>query len=178
MQAVYEHSSEYHLVVAEIRGGRFRLEEMNPAALRMYKATRDQVIGRTLDECLRPEAAAVVNARLTACLEANAPQQYEFVYDGNIIEGIASPLPPVRGLGRQIALSPRHVTQRRNLEEHLRQSQKMETVGQLTGGLAHDFNKLLSGISGSLELLKIRKDQGRLDEINPYISAAQRASPR
>jgi PAS domain S-box-containing protein len=178
IQAVYEHSSEYHLVVAEIRGGQFRLEEMNPAALKMYKATRVQVIGRTVDECLSPEAAAVVNARLTACLEANAPQQYEFVYDGNIIEGIASPLPPVRGLGRQIALSARDVTERRNLEEQLRQSQKMEAVGQLTGGLAHDFNNLLSGISGSLELLKIRKDQGRLDEIDRYIAAAQGASQR
>jgi PAS domain S-box-containing protein len=178
IQAVYEHSSEYHLVVAEFRRGQFRLEEMNPAALKMYKATRDQVIGRTIDECLRSEEAAVVNARLTACLEANAPQQYEFIYDGNIIEGIASPLPPVRGLGRQIALSARDVTERRNLEEQLRQSQKMEAVGQLTGGLAHDFNNLLSGISGSLELLKIRKDQGRLDEIDRYISAAQGASQR
>src|ERR1700730_18535736 len=178
IQAVYEHSSEYHLVVAEIRGGQFRLEEMNPAALKMHKATRDQVIGRTIDECLRPEEAAVVNARLTACLVAAAPQQYEFPYDGNIIEGIASPLPPVRGLGRQIALSARDVTERRNLEEQLRQSQKMEAVGQLTGGLAPDFNNLLSGISGSLELLKLRKDQGRLDEIDRYIAAAQGASKR
>src|SRR6266850_3902341 len=63
IQAVYEHSSEYHLVVAEIPRGRFRLEEMNPAALKMYKATRDQVIGRTTDECLGPEVAALVNAR-------------------------------------------------------------------------------------------------------------------
>jgi PAS domain S-box-containing protein len=149
IQAVYEHSSEYHLVVAEIRGGQFRLEEMNPAALKMYKATRDRVIGRTIDECLRPEEAAVVNARLTACLEANAPQQYEFIYDGNIIEGIASPLPPVRGLGRQIALSARDVTERRNLEEQLRQSQKMEAVGQLTGAAGRRIDPPSAGLRAS-----------------------------
>ncbi|GJE43066.1 PAS domain-containing protein [Methylobacterium soli] len=63
-------------------------------------------------------------------------------------------------------------------QEALRQSQKMEAVGQLTGGLAHDFNNLLAGISGSLELMQTRMSQGRFNDVDRYLAAAQGASKR
>ncbi|WP_239026802.1 hybrid sensor histidine kinase/response regulator [Geomonas oryzisoli] len=71
-----------------------------------------------------------------------------------------------------------NTTERRHLEEQFRQSQKMESIGRLAGGVAHDFNNMLSVISGAAELSKRKLEDG--EPIGQYleliINAARRSS--
>jgi PAS domain S-box-containing protein len=88
---------------------------------------------------------------------------------------------PVRNAaGEVIAIVPEamELTERRAAEEQLRQAQKMEAVGQLTGGVAHDFNNLLTAITGGLGMVRMRIAQGRPEEAGRYIAAAEDGANR
>ena len=80
--------------------------------------------------------------------------------------------------GRVFELYAEDVTERRALEQQLRQSQKMEAVGRLAGGIAHDFNNLLMVILGYSEFLleRVGPEPGLRTPAQEISNAAQRAS--
>lgn len=83
-----------------------------------------------------------------------------------------------RGVDRDITERQRAEEERKQIQEQLQQSQRMEAIGQLASGVAHDFNNILTGITGYADVLRIRapKDPPVQDLITGILSSADRAA--
>jgi PAS domain S-box-containing protein len=146
--------------------GRFLYEDINPTCERAYGIRREETIGRTVEDVIGPEAARVPFHFFRECLRTGAPQRYvaQRTMAGltRTVDVMVVLVPgETDGGDRFIITSARDITERELLEAQLRQAQKMEAVGQLTGGVAHDFNNLLTAVVSSLELIRSKTAEER-----------------
>jgi len=137
---------------------------------------------QTLFDLLIPEQRASIRERMFAILGSGRMHTEEVVAvarDGHpvhlelslrLVFRDGQPV-CVEGLGRDI-------TERRLLEEHVRQAQKMEAIGVLAGGIAHDFNNLLTGILGYAYMLQSDPETGEkaAEGLDVIVKSAERAA--
>ncbi len=153
------------------------LNAVNPAWTQLLGYREDEIVGTRIDAWIHEEDRALGNSLLETLQQGRAIADIDIrvsAKDGSY-RWINWTFAPAEDVFYSVG---RDVTQRKQLEDQLRQSQKMEAVGQLTGGIAHDFNNLLTGIVGSLDLLQSRMAQGRLDRLDRYINAATASANR
>ena len=164
-----------------------RLTAVNQAGMELIGYPPEEVLGRGLDEFLHPD------------MKPEFKRQYlEPLLGEGWAQGVGKMVSPegrvlymeyrsqliarqgrqayVRGSARDVSQRVRARRELARLEEQLRQAQKMEAVGTLAGGVAHDFNNILTGIMGNLALALRRVDPGH--PLWNYLSTAHTAAQR
>lgn len=159
MQAYFDASPEYLSVVRLTADDTLVYDDLNAASENLFGVKRGEAVGKRPSDILPPKSAESVEFYARECLRTGRALRYEAerTYKLGIPLVANVVVAPIELPGRDGALvlfCGRDLTEQRRTEEALRQSQKMEAVGQLTGGVAHDFNNLLTVIRSSVDLLK------------------------
>ncbi len=157
-----------------------RILEWNREAERIHGWRREEVLGRNystlfLPEETRGEVAANMErvlageptvGRVNPIITRDGAQR---LLQWNVVRILDSDEEPIG-----IMACGQDITERQQLEDQLRQLQKMEAVGQLTAGVAHNFNNMLAGIMGNLELARERAP----DHLETILQDAEHTSQR
>ncbi|SDS54263.1 PAS/PAC sensor hybrid histidine kinase [Halopseudomonas xinjiangensis] len=159
------------------------LKRVNPAWGKLLGYSEEELVGHHVNEfVVSDDHSATVNAYEQAARGEQLQVTNRYRHKDGSVRWLSWTAAPAGNLtyatGRDITCEKEREAELAKAQAQLRQSQKMEAVGQLTGGLAHDFNNLLMAISASLDLIRLRIDQGRPRDTGKYIDAAQGASKR
>lgn len=173
---------KYRLFMEQARDGILALDltgvivEANRETETLLRRRREDIIGKPFIDFLVDADLPETQDKINGLLATTSSRATNLIatQDGDLQLDIVSSRVQVGNQSR-ILIIARDVTERRKLEQQLRQAQKMEAIGQLTGGLAHDFNNLLAVVVGNLDLLT---DQLKDGESQEYAKTALDAALR
>ncbi|PYP45955.1 MAG: hybrid sensor histidine kinase/response regulator [Gemmatimonadetes bacterium] len=177
-------SEAYHRTILEnigdavfIADSHGRYLDVNPRACELTGYAREELLQLTVSDTYpAPDRdAATLRVVAVGSGRATVTERSLLRKDGTVIvvESNARRLPDGRLLG-----AVRDITERKRLEEQLRQAQKMEAVGRLAGGVAHDFNNVLTAIFGYADLMaeEVPPSSAARQDLDEIRKAAQRAT--
>ncbi|MFZ0862651.1 MAG: PAS domain S-box protein [Candidatus Sulfotelmatobacter sp.] len=153
----------------------------NQGAEHIYGYTAKEMIGRPISVLAPKERADEIPAILEKIRHGQRVEYFESVRvtkDKRYLHVSISVSPIHDAEGQVVGASTiaRNITAQKKIEDQLRQSQKMEAVGRLAGGVAHDFNNLLGIVTACSELLRNRVDAESVEYIDNIHEAAKRGA--
>jgi len=153
----------------------------NKGAEHIYGYTAQEMIGRPISVLAPKDRADEIPTILQKIRNGQRVEYFESVRvtkDKRNLHVSISVSPIHDAEGRVVGASTiaRNITAQKKIEDQLRQSQKMEAVGRLAGGVAHDFNNLLGIVTACSELLRSRVDANSVEYIDNIREAAKRGA--
>ena len=149
----------------------WRVTVVNQHAEQLLQATRAQLVGRNIWELFPEAVGSVFQTSYEQAVAERRPVRFGAPFAPLDIYAEVSAYPHDDGL----TIYFRDITEQRAMEEQLAHAQRLESLGQLTGGVAHDFNNLLTVMLGNAEILNSAlADQPRLQSLAGSISGVAR----
>ncbi|MEM7478461.1 MAG: ATP-binding protein, partial [Planctomycetota bacterium] len=125
----------------------------NPATIRVLRSKIPDLVGCQITDFLTPQSVETLNASVSQLSKEHSKAEFELTTTEDVILESAVYMQPDATGEPQIQCIARDVSERRRLENQMRHMQKMESIGQLVAGIAHDYNNLMTVVLCNSELL-------------------------